>query len=96
MTISPEPYNLKTWNLYRRTQQGLAFIKDVLKYRDIHIRFGTASPCVGFGTYALIILCDHICQTPQTVDVQLVLLDIARACKRLAINPREVYIMPAS
>ena len=27
VTISPEPYNLKTWNLYRRTQQGLAFIR---------------------------------------------------------------------
>ena len=41
----------------------------MLKYCDIHIRFGTASPCVGFVTYALV--CDHICRTLQTVDVEL-------------------------
>ena len=68
----------------------------MLKYRDIHIRFRTVSPCVGFGRYALVILCDHISRTLQTVDVELVLLDTARTCRKLGMNPREVYIMPAS
>ena len=45
--------------------------KDVLKYHDIHTKFGTTSPCVGLGTYALVILCDHISQTLQTVDMEL-------------------------
>ena len=71
----------------------IGIYKDMSKCRDIHIEFGTASLCVGFRTYALAILCDHISRTLQTVDMELaciVLLDTARTCKRLGMNPREV------
>ena len=68
------------------------------KCADIHIKFGTASPCVGFPTYALVILCDHISQTLQTVDMELALYCWTQQghANKNGMNPREVYIMPSS
>ena len=68
----------------------------MLKYCDIHVKVGTASPCVGMGMYAFV-FCVIISPEPlQTVDMELVLLDTARTCKRLGMNPRQVCIMPMS
>ena len=44
----------------------------MLKYCDIHVKVGTASPCVGMGTYAFV-FCVIISPEPlQTVDMELV------------------------
>ena len=68
---------------------------DVLKYRDIHIRFGTVSLCVGLGMYALVILCDHTSQTLQTWTWNLYCWTQQGHAKDLA-KTLYVYFMSAS
>ena len=63
VTISPEPYNLWTWNLYRRIQQGLEFLRmcwSVVTFTlDLEVRAQEIN-------HLLVILCDHISWTPYT------------------------------
>ena len=52
MTISLEPYNLKTWNLYRRTQQAICICSMPL---NIHA-FNTLN-CICFQEHSNKLIC---------------------------------------